>query len=193
MKKISFLALFTGVLLYSCSSTPSPDVPAETKLEENTEQSLDALNEEQLFARIELLENKLVDQESLEMSKANSIEMLESAQNHVARFPKSKNRRAVLRKGSQAAQGLNQAHEAIRLLDIAINEYSSDTTIYEEMNNQAFLYDQMGNKTRAKEIYRTLIADFPNNPYIESQKGMLKIIDMNPDELNKWLEKQHAK
>lgn len=194
MKKIVISSLIVSFVLFACKTEPAQ--PAEPELTEEQKweaMDLELLNESDLYARMDLLEKKLINEESLEVSKKNSILMLEASKKHIEKFPNSENRREAIRKASKAAQGLQQDFEAVRLLEIGIEEFASDTTIVEEMNVRAFLYDKMDNKAKAKEAYNEIIKKFPKHYSVEMHKARLKTIDMNDEQLMEWLEKQNAK
>lgn len=196
MKNLLITSLLISFTLFSCNNeTNEEEQPASEITEEQTFETIniDALTEAELYSRLEKIEKNLVDEESLEVSKKYSVLMLEAGKKHIEKFPKSTNRREALRKASKAAQGLQQDYEAVRILEIAISEFATDTTIIEEMNVRAFLFDKMDNKKKAREAYEEIIEKFPNHPSTEMHKARLSTLDMNEDELMEWLEKQNAK
>jgi len=186
---ITFMAL---AFLLSCGEESETESTPETNQQEEMI-SLDGMSEQELVEYASELEKKLVDQESLELSKEYSIRLLEVAQKHVEKYPKSAERREMIRKGSRAAQGLNQDYEAVRLLDLSINENSTDSTIVEEMNVRAYLFDKMDNKTRAEKAYKEIIEKFPNHPSSAMHKERLKTLHLTEEELIELFEKNNAK
>lgn len=194
MKKIILITFSSAMLLFSCNSEPTKPVEETINpLEQFLETNLDSLGEMELYYYMEELEKRLMNEDSLELSKAYSIKMLESAQKHASNFTKSEHRREAIRKGVRAAMGLNQDYEAIRLNTIIINENPTDSTIIEEMNLRAFLYDKMNSKEEAKKAINEIIEKFPNHSSIENHKARLKTIDLSDEELMKLFEKQNAK
>lgn len=194
MKKIILITISSAVLLFSCKSEPTkPIVDNVNPIEQFLQTNLDSLNEMELYYYMEELEKKLMNEDSLELSKAYSIKMLESAQKHSSVYTKSDNRREAIRKGVRAAMGLNQDFEAIRLNTIIINENPEDSTIIEEMNLRAFLYDKMNSKEEAKKAINEIIEKFPNHSSIENHKARLKTIDLSDEELMQLFEQQNAK
>ena len=155
--------------------------------------NIEGFSESELYSRLEKLEEKLVNEESLEVSKRYSLLMLEAGKKHIEKFPKSINRREAIRKASKAAQGLQQDFEAVRILEIGISEFANDSNIIEEMNVRAFLFDKMDNKKKAREAYDEIIEKFPNHPSTVMHIARLSTLDMNEEELMEWLEKQNAK
>ena len=194
MKKLLISLLLISITLFSCNDEPTEVAKSETTEKQSFETTnIDALSEAELFSRLEKIEKNLVDEESLEVSKKYSVLMLEAGKKHIEKFPESINRRESIRKASKAAQGLQQDYEAVRLLEIGISEFGNDTTIIEEMNVRAYLFDKMDNKKKAREAYQEIIEKFPNHPSTEMHKARLSTLDMSEEELMKWLEKQNAK
>lgn len=194
MKHKLITSLLISFTLFSCNN----EITEETKPEVKEEQKLiganiEGFSESELYSRLEKLEEKLVNEESLEVSKRYSLLMLEAGKKHIEKFPKSINRREAIRKASKAAQGLQQDFEAIRILEIGISEFANDSNIIEEMNVRAFLFDKMDNKKKAREAYDEIIEKFPNHPSTVMHKARLSTLDMNEEELMEWLEKQNAK
>lgn len=193
MKKIILITISSIVLLFSCNSEPStPNEETVTAEEQFMFTNLDSLDDSELYAYMEELEKKIMNEDSLELSKSYSIKMLESAQKHVSKYTASKNRRDAARKGVRAAMGLNQDYEAIRLNTIIIDENPTDSTIIEEMNLRAFLFDKMDSKEAAKKAIAEIIEKFPNHPSVENHKARLKTIDLSNEELMELFEKQNA-
>ena len=193
MNKISFI-LFSLILLASCGNEIEQTEENELTQKEQFEKvNIDALSEEELYSRSQKIEKELVDQESLEVSKKYSRLLMETAQKHIEKYPKSKNRRDVIRKGSRAAQGLNQDYEAIRMLALSIKENANDSSIIEEMNVRAFLYDKLDNKEKAKEAYEEILEKYPNHPSSKNHKARLETIHMSTEELLKYFEEKNAK
>ena len=193
MKNILF-PLFALLLLVSCEN----ETASTTEKELSPQEKLDLTNTElltdiELFMYSEEVEKQLINQESLEISKKYSVKLLEAAQKHIDKFPKSEYRREMIRKGSRAAQGLNQDFEAIRMLEIIIAENTEDTTIIEEMNVKAFLYDKMDKNEKAKAAYEEIIAKFPNHPSSANHKERLKTIHMTTEEMMEYFETKNAK
>ncbi len=194
MKKIILLSISSAILLFSCTNeatTPTETTP--TKEVSFVETNTDSLTDMELYYYMEELEKRLTNEDSLELAKAFSVKMLESAQKHSSKFTTSENRREAIRKGVRAAMGLNQDYEAIRLNTIIIDENPNDSTIIEEMNLRAFLYDKMNAKEEAKKAIQEIIEKFPNHPSIENHKARLKTIDLSDEELMELFEKQNAK
>lgn len=194
MKHILITSLLISFTLFSCNN----EITEETKPEVKEEQKLiganiEGFSESELYSRLEKLEEKLVNEESLEVSKRYSLLMLEAGKKHIEKFPKSINRREAIRKASKAAQGLQQDFEAVRILEIGISEFANDSNIIEEMNVRAFLFDKMDNKKKAREAYDEIIEKFPNHSSTVMHKARLSTLDMNEEELMEWLEKQNAK
>lgn len=194
MKHILITSLLISFTLFSCNN----EITEETKPEVKEEQKLiganiEGFSESELYSRLEKLEEKLVNEESLEVSKRYSLLMLEAGKKHIEKFPKSINRREAIRKASKAAQGLQQDFEAVRILEIGISEFANDSNIIEEMNVRAFLFDKMDNKKKAREAYDEIIKKFPNHPSTVMHIARLSTLDMNEEELMEWLEKQNAK
>lgn len=193
MKKTIAISIFIGCLLYSCSSESSTNNSSEIQTEQQEDQvNIELLSDRDLFLYMEELEKKLIDQESLELSKEYSIKMLESAQKHIEKFPESQYRREAIRKGSRAAQGLQQDFEAIRLIDIAIKENSSDSTVIDEMNVRAYLFDKMDKKDSAQKAYEEIIEKFPHHPSSNMHKERLKTLHLTEEELIKLFEEKNA-
>ncbi len=192
MNKI-LIPLFSLLLLFSCGNEPETETKKELTPEEKLDQvNIDLLTELELYLYTEEVEKKLVDQESLEVSKKYSIKLLEASQKHIEKFPNSENRREIIRKGSRAAQGLNQDFEAIRMLDLTIVENAQDSTIVEEMNVRAYLYDKIDDKEKAKAAYEEIVEKFPNHPSVANHKERLKTIHMSTEELMEYFEKKNA-
>ena len=186
-----FLSILILILVaLSCGSKPEVS-EEETQKQENVI-NIETLSDRELFYYTEELEKKLIDQESLELSKEYSVKLLEASQKHIEKYPKSQFRREIMRKGSRAAQGLNQDFEAVRILSISIAENQNDSTIIEEMNNRAFLYYKMQDKENAIKAFKEIKEKFPDDPSIESHDAMIETIDMNSDELTEYLEKKNA-
>jgi len=193
MKKIILITISSAVLLFSCNSGPSTPVEEAVNAEEQFMlTNLDSLVDMELYYYMEELEKKLMNEDSLELSKAYSVKMLESAQKHASKFTTSEHRREAIRKGVRAAMGLNQDYEAIRLNTLIIDENSTDTNIIEEMNLRAFLYDKTDSKEEAKKAIKEIIEKFPNHSSIENHKARLKTIDLSDEELMELFEKQNA-
>ncbi|MEN8927799.1 MAG: hypothetical protein ABF242_07005 [Flavobacteriales bacterium] len=194
MKKIILITLSSAILLFSCKNEP---VKTESTAEEKQEQfmltNIDSLGDMELYYFMEELEKRLKNEDSLELSQAYSIKMLESAQKHAEKFKSSENRREAIRKGVRAAMGLDQDYEAIRFNSLIIDENPNDSTIIEEMNLRAFLYDKMDSKEEAKKAITEIIEKFPDHPSVENHKARLKTIDLTDDELMELFEKQNAK
>ena len=193
MKKIILITLSSAVLLFSCNSNQTSKDVTENKQVEFIQTNIDSLSEMELYYFMEELEKKIMNEDSLELSKAYSVKMLESAQKHSSKYTSSEHRRDAIRKGVRAAMGLNQDYEAIRLNTIIIDENPTDTTIIEEMNLRAFLFDKMDSKEAAKKAIAEIIEKFPNHPSIENHKARLKTIDLSNEELMELFEKQNAK
>ncbi|MDB4089604.1 hypothetical protein N9544_08300 [Flavobacteriales bacterium] len=193
MKKLILITISSAVLLFSCNSEPAKPIEETTNpLEQFLATNLDSLDEMELYYYMEELEKRLMNEDSLELSKAYSVKMLESAQKHSSNFTKSEHRREALRKGVRAAMGLNQDYEAVRLNTIIIDENSTDTTIIEEMNLRAFLYDKMNSKEEAKKAINEIIEKFPSHSSIDNHKARLKTIDLSDEELMELFEKKNA-
>lgn len=194
MKRIILITISSVFLLFSCKTESSTPVEETVNLEKQfILTNLDSLNEMELYYYMEELEKKLINEDSLELSKAYSIKMLESAQKHASKFTESEHRRDAIRKGVRAAMGLNQDYEAIRLNTIIIDENPTDTNIIEEMNLRAFLYDKMDSKEEAKKAIKEILEKFPNHSSIENHKARLKTINLSDEELMELFEKQNAK
>ena len=191
MKKIILITLSSAVLLFSCTSEPS--TPSEVLSNEAKELNIDSLNDMELYYYMEELEKKLLNLDSIETSKPYSVKMLESVQKHIVKFPKSENRREVIRKGVGAAMGLRQEYEAVRLNNIIIDENPEDSTIYTEMSLNATILDNMGAKEEAKKVISSIIEKFPTHKSIDDFKSWQKTIDLNPEELIQFLNEQNAK
>lgn len=158
-----------------------------------TAKNIDLMSDMELYLFSEELEQNLINEESLELNRGLSVKLLETAQKHIEKFPKSEYRRELIRKGSRAAQGLSQDFEAIRLIEIAISENKTDPTIIDEMNLRAFLFDKMDNKKKAQEAYEEIIALFPNHESVIMHKERLKTLHLTEDELIKLFEEKNAK
>lgn len=189
MKKLVF-ALLSISLFMSCGE--EQEVATEQNTEQKNSIDIEKLSDRELFEYAEMLEKKLIDQESLEISKKNSVKLLEASQKHIEKFPESQFRREIMRKGSRAAQGLNQDFEAVRILNLTIKENEGDSTIVDEMNVRAYLYDKMEDKEKAKAAYEEIIEKFPNHPSVANHIERLKTIHMSTEELLEYFEKKNA-
>ena len=129
----------------------------------------------------------------LEVSKQFSVKLLETSKKHIEKYPKSKERREVFRKASKAAQGLNQDYEAIRLLEMTIGEHADDSTIVEEMNVRAYLFDKINDMEKAEKAYKQIIEAFPNHHSVPMHRERLKTLHMSEEELLKHFQKKNAK
>ncbi|MGB1041556.1 MAG: tetratricopeptide repeat protein [Flavobacteriales bacterium] len=198
MKKI-FVITFLGLgIIYSCGDkVETPTEPEKTQELENDNSLLDAnidlLSDTELLLLMDNIEANLIDNKSLEMSKQYSVKLLETSKKHLEKFPESPERRDVIRKASKAAQGLNQDYEAIRLLDMSIKENSMDTTIVEEMNVRAYLFDKINDMERAEKAYKEIIEKYPNHSSVKMHKERLKTIHLSEDELLKYFQEKNAK
>ena len=198
MKKI-FIITFLGLgIIYSCGEkveTPTePEKNQELKKDNSLlEANIDLLSDTELLLLMDNIEANLIDNKSLEMSQQYSVKLLETSKKHLEKFPQSQERRDVIRKASKAAQGLNQDYEAIRLLEMSIKENFMDTTIVEEMNVRAFLFDKIDDKEKAREAYTEIIKKFPKHPLTKMHKARLETLHMNEEEFNEWLKKQNEK
>lgn len=191
--KTTFLATFLLFALVNCGTNTKenieePEIP-ETTL---TSKNIDLMSDMELYLFSEELEKNLIDEESLELSRGLSVKLLETAQEHIEKFPDSEYRRELIRKGSRAAQGLGQDFEAVRLIEIAISENKNDPTIIDEMNLRAFLFDKMDNKKKAQEAYEEIIAKFPDHESVQMHKERLKTLHMTEEELIKLFEERNA-
>lgn len=193
MKKIILITISSAILLVSCNTQPSQPEQIVNSEEQFMLTNIDTLDDIELYYYMEELEKKIMNEDSLELSKAYSIKMLESAQKHSSKFTTSKHRREAIRKGVRAAMGLNQDFEAIRLNTIIIDENPTDSTIIEEMNLRAFLYDKMDSKEEAKKAIAEIIEKFPNHSSIANHKARLETIDMTDEEFMEYATQKNAK
>ncbi|GEM_PF-3938108 len=190
--KLIAAGLLLGLL--NCETPETPQNEIEVSLEQQlTQKNIDLMSDMELYLFSEELEKNLMDEESLEISRGLSVKLLETAQKHLEKFPESEYRRELIRKGSRAAQGLGQDYEAIRLINIAIKDNKNDSTIIDEMNLRAFLFDKMDNKKKAQEAYEEIIALFPNHESVIMHKERLKTLHLTEDELIKLFEEKNAK
>jgi len=190
--KLIAAGLLLGLL--NCETPETPQNEIEVSLEQQlTQKNIDLMSDMELYLFSEELEKNLMDEESLEISRGLSVKLLETAQKHLEKFPESEYRREIIRKGSRAAQGLGQDYEAIRLINIAIKDNKNDSTIIDEMNLRAFLFDKMDNKKKAQEAYEEIIALFPNHESVIMHKERLKTLHLTEDELIKLFEEKNAK
>ena len=190
--KLIAAGLLLGLL--NCETPETPKNEIEVSLEQQlTQKNIDLMSDMELYLFSEELEKNLMDEESLEISRGLSVKLLETAQKHLEKFPESEYRRELIRKGSRAAQGLGQDYEAIRLINIAIKDNKNDSTIIDEMNLRAFLFDKMDNKKKAQEAYEEIIALFPNHESVIMHKERLKTLHLTEDELIKLFEEKNAK
>lgn len=190
--KLIAAGLLLGLL--NCETPETPQNEIEVSLEQQlTQKNIDLMSDMELYLFSEELEKNLMNKESLEISRGLSVKLLETAQKHLEKFPESEYRRELIRKGSRAAQGLGQDYEAIRLINIAIKDNKNDSTIIDEMNLRAFLFDKMDNKKKAQEAYEEIIALFPNHESVIMHKERLKTLHLTEDELIKLFEEKNAK
>jgi len=190
--KLIAAGLLLGLL--NCETPETPQNEIEVSLEQQlTQKNIDLMSDMELYLFSEEIEKNLMDEESLEISRGLSVKLLETAQKHLEKFPESEYRRELIRKGSRAAQGLGQDYEAIRLINIAIKDNKNDSTIIDEMNLRAFLFDKMDNKKKAQEAYEEIIALFPNHESVIMHKERLKTLHLTEDELIKLFEEKNAK
>ena len=190
--KLIAAGLLLGLL--NCETPETPKNEIEVSLEQQlTQKNIDLMSDMELYLFSEELEKNLMDEESLEISRGLSVKLLETAQKHLEKFPESEYRRELIRKGSRAAQGLGQDYEAIRLINIAIKDNKNDSTIIDEMNLRAFLFDKMDNNKKAQEAYEEIIALFPNHESVIMHKERLKTLHLTEDELIKLFEEKNAK
>lgn len=192
--KTKLIATLLVFALVNCGTEKTEvESTPETTESTMTSKNIDLMSDMELFLFSEELEKNLIDEESLEVSRGLSVKLLETAQKHIEKFPKSEYRRELIRKGSRAAQGLGQDFEAVRLIEIAISENKNDPTIIDEMNLRAFLFDKMDNKKKAQEAYEEIIAKYPDHESVKMHKERLKTLHMTEDELIKLFEERNAK
>ncbi|MEN8827074.1 MAG: hypothetical protein ABF264_01745 [Flavobacteriales bacterium] len=192
--KTKLIATLLVFALVNCGTEKTEvEGTPETTESTMTSKNIDLMSDMELFLFSEELEKNLIDEESLEVSRGLSVKLLETAQKHIEKFPKSEYRRELIRKGSRAAQGLGQDFEAVKLIEIAISENKNDPTIIDEMNLRAFLFDKMDNKKKAQEAYEEIIAKYPDHESVKMHKERLKTLHMTEDELIKLFEERNAK
>ncbi|MEN8809926.1 MAG: hypothetical protein ABF272_00840 [Flavobacteriales bacterium] len=192
--KTKLIATLLVLALVNCGKEKTEvEGTPETTESTMTSKNIDLMSDMELFLFSEELEKNLIDEESLEVSRGLSVKLLETAQKHIEKFPKSEYRRELIRKGSRAAQGLGQDFEAVKLIEIAISENKNDPTIIDEMNLRAFLFDKMDNKKKAQEAYEEIIAKYPDHESVKMHKERLKTLHMTEDELIKLFEERNAK
>jgi len=184
--------LLVAVQWIGCGTEEKPNSESQ-EIEKTTDKLVIDYSEDELFSLSNELEENLLDTTKSNDYKNNSFKMLDLSQVFVSRFPESKNLRNIIKKGSRAAHGLGQEREAIRLINISIEKFSNDTTIIEEMNLKAFLYDKLNDKANARIAYQAIIDKFPNNPSSVKHKERLKTLDLTDEELLKHFEKINAK
>ena len=164
MKKLQFHLLITGLLITvmftSCQS------PRDESIEniENTEL--------EVFS-----ENGMIDRNRVD-------ELIETYVGFADEFPEDTLAPDYLFKAGDISMNTNRSRQAIRFYDRIITEFPDYKKTPEAMFLKAYVYENnLGRLDKAKEIYETFLALYPNNEFADDAEVSLRFLGKSPEEL----------
>jgi len=174
MKKLQFHLLITGLLITvmftSCQS------PRDESIEniENTEL--------EVFS-----ENGMIDRNRVD-------ELIETYVGFADEFPEDTLAPDYLFKAGDISMNTNRSRQAIRFYDRIITEFPNYKKTPEAMFLKGYVYENnLGRLDKAKEIYETFLALYPNNEFADDAEVSLRFLGKSPEELIEIFQQEAGK
>ena len=164
MKKLQFHLLITGLLItVMFTSCQSPRDESIANIE-NTEM--------EVFS-----ENGMIDRNRVD-------ELIETYVGFADEFPEDTLAPDYLFKAGDISMNTNRSRQAIRFYDRIITEFPDYKKTPEAMFLKAYVYENnLGRLDKAKEIYETFLALYPNNEFADDAEVSLRFLGKSPEEL----------
>jgi len=164
MKKLQFHLLITGLLItVMITACQSPRDESIANIE-NTEM--------EVFS-----ENGMIDRNRVD-------ELIETYVGFADEFPEDTLAPDYLFKAGDISMNTNRSRQAIRFYDRIITEFPDYKKTPEAMFLKAYVYENnLGRLDKAKEIYETFLALYPNNEFADDAEVSLRFLGKSPEEL----------
>jgi TolA-binding protein len=171
MRKYYFLA---AVILvnFSCSSPQKGSDNADLK---------DAIS---------AMEDKLYNNQDVQISKEDAIDLIALYQEYATEYPKDSLAPVYLFRASDLSMNLRRPKETIILFDWLLKNYPDYNKTPSVLFLKAFVYeDQLRDLHNAKKYYEEFLIKYPDSDFADDAEMSLKNLGKTPEELIREFEK----
>ena len=175
------LILLSISLIYSCG---------ETNQQNRTEKEATA-NQITLKNTLDQLEEDLKNSTSTEIDKAKANALIDKSIQYVDAFPKDERSPGYLFRAGEVCVGIKSYDKALALWEKMKTDYSTHEKAPVALFLQGFTRDNQGDKVEeAKKYYNEFLSKYPDHEFADQVKGLLKNIDISPEELIRSFQKK---
>lgn len=133
---------------------------------------------------ISVLEDKLFNNEDIQISKDEAINLIGLYQDYATEFPKDSLAPVYLFRASDLSMNLQRPNETISLFNEILQKYPDYEKTSSVLFLKAFVYeDQLGDLENAKKYYEEYLEKYPNSDFADDAEMSLKNLGKTPEEL----------
>jgi TolA-binding protein len=138
---------------------------------------------------IALLEEKLYNNQDIQISKNDAIELIGLYEEYATSFPEDSVAPVYLFRASDLSMNLQRPEETIALFNELLASYPDYEKTPSVLFLKAFVYeDQLRDLDNAKKYYEEFLEKFPESDFADDAEMSLKNLGKTPEELIKEFE-----